>query len=642
MGDFDAYLLTGTNNPARQVSLTFWNGFVNKAAALLASTTRIALTRDAMAAAAFPALPVILLEGRRSGLFLPGDYAGISALVDADATERGIYVRSTFDVTKAFTRLFDSWVNPQWWGIVPGNAAGANGAANTAARTAMMACLKARGTTGGTGTAQGLDPIRLPAGYFEFSTLWTLLEGTTIFEGATTGFPAVQATTLKFPTGVGAFRTSYATSNDADGAIVAGHMASSGMLFRNLCVQGGYNGTDDAAATDHGFELRSRATFENVLIRDFGGDGYHADARVSAAPQGNVNGVVIRGGRIQNCRNGIWKKGADTNTWKVNSVDFAANRAWGVSDSNDQTSLESSYEALELATNGTSQFNDGIICGSTQVFYGIAQGGTLNGRYGVIAGQEAWASANPPSGNGTDNQGWYFAKAQAAPTNAIPTWFLNMKVRAGGSVYGISANASTSIRDSYSEGDQGLAQVSAPMIIHGGGLAGQVWKGSTGQAVRTNTSGNSLFQRGVGSLSYTGTVETMTVVVGEPSANYENVLSITGSVTFNSTLRFQVESGDFILRYGNATTIFTVTGPTTTLQFGTGAAVPYAFVAPLLMIGSGGTNGRLMTNGTAAPTTGTYGRGSICWNRNMAVGSPIGWACTTTGTPGTWVAMVNL
>jgi parallel beta-helix repeat protein len=44
----------------------------------------------------------------------------------------------------------------------------------------------------------------------------------------------------------------------------------------------------------------------------------------------------------------------------------------------------------------------------------------------------------------------------------------------------------------------------------------------------------------------------------------------------------------------------------------------------------------------AAPTTLTWQQGDRCWSQNQTVGQPIGWICTVAGTPGTWVAMVNL
>jgi hypothetical protein len=42
--------------------------------------------------------------------------------------------------------------------------------------------------------------------------------------------------------------------------------------------------------------------------------------------------------------------------------------------------------------------------------------------------------------------------------------------------------------------------------------------------------------------------------------------------------------------------------------------------------------------GTAAPTTGTWARGEVLWNRTPTPGGVLGWVCTTAGTPGSWSA----
>lgn len=46
--------------------------------------------------------------------------------------------------------------------------------------------------------------------------------------------------------------------------------------------------------------------------------------------------------------------------------------------------------------------------------------------------------------------------------------------------------------------------------------------------------------------------------------------------------------------------------------------------------------------GQAAPTAGAWIQGDTVWKSNATVGQPIGWRCTVSGTPGTWVAMANL
>jgi len=54
----------------------------------------------------------------------------------------------------------------------------------------------------------------------------------------------------------------------------------------------------------------------------------------------------------------------------------------------------------------------------------------------------------------------------------------------------------------------------------------------------------------------------------------------------------------------------------------------------------GGTNvegNRAHTWGPAAPTSGTWMKGDICWNNAPATGMCIGWICVVAGTPGSWV-----
>lgn len=52
--------------------------------------------------------------------------------------------------------------------------------------------------------------------------------------------------------------------------------------------------------------------------------------------------------------------------------------------------------------------------------------------------------------------------------------------------------------------------------------------------------------------------------------------------------------------------------------------------------------GMKFTYDEAAPTTGTWNKGDVCFNINATVGQPKGWVCTVSGSPGTWVSMGNL
>jgi hypothetical protein len=52
--------------------------------------------------------------------------------------------------------------------------------------------------------------------------------------------------------------------------------------------------------------------------------------------------------------------------------------------------------------------------------------------------------------------------------------------------------------------------------------------------------------------------------------------------------------------------------------------------------------GHKVVYGAAAPVAGVWAVGDIVFNSNATIGQPIGWMCTTAGTPGTFRAMPNL
>ena len=45
-----------------------------------------------------------------------------------------------------------------------------------------------------------------------------------------------------------------------------------------------------------------------------------------------------------------------------------------------------------------------------------------------------------------------------------------------------------------------------------------------------------------------------------------------------------------------------------------------------------------ITFGSAAPSSGTWGQGDVCFNTAVTATTTPGWSCTTGGTPGTWTA----
>jgi len=51
---------------------------------------------------------------------------------------------------------------------------------------------------------------------------------------------------------------------------------------------------------------------------------------------------------------------------------------------------------------------------------------------------------------------------------------------------------------------------------------------------------------------------------------------------------------------------------------------------------------RVIGFSNAAPTSGQWTQGDAVLNSAATVGQPVGWSCTVSGAPGTWVAWANL
>jgi hypothetical protein len=118
------------------------------------------------------------------------------------------------------------------------------------------------------------------------------------------------------------------------------------------------------------------------------------------------------------------------------------------------------------------------------------------------------------------------------------------------------------------------------------------------------------------------------LAAGSSGGSITNTL-IDGNIIENGTFGFYFNN-DVGTALVNNRTVGTVT---TRIGVSTGGA-------------TGGTNIQLSGNSwqtaTAAPTTQYHFAGERVTNSAPAVGSPQGWVCTASGTPGTWVAMPNL
>lgn len=70
--------------------------------------------------------------------------------------------------------------------------------------------------------------------------------------------------------------------------------------------------------------------------------------------------------------------------------------------------------------------------------------------------------------------------------------------------------------------------------------------------------------------------------------------------------------------------------------YAVGALPPPPYLPPASVQQENVLNGRTVTYGDAAPTTGSHEKGDIVFNNNPAGGAYVGWVCVASGTPGTW------
>jgi len=647
--DLSAYEATGSNNPNRQISVTKWNNLLSALEAADAAKAQHAADRTALAALATANPIAYLREAGREGIF-KWDASDLSAEVAAD-TAQGIYVAPTSDTTGAsgaWVRKFDGDpINAHWFGFVEGSAAGANRAGNVTAWAALQSYLVATRRNASTNEG-GLYPAQLPGSYYEMDDSGTgvafeLTEGAYWLMGMTpmaaippTGSAGARATIIDVPAGVGGFRTQSSDTSGLSTKDGVAHDSAKGSRIDNFAIVGGFSGTE---AEVHGVHLRAGAILNNIQVFGFEGDGFRLEGETGALG-GSVIDSQLTNCLARDCRNGFWAKGNNANVVRFSSCNAFGNREWGFKDSG---TLGNTYVSCQAAANGVQSSNDGVAIGASCVSSG-------DKRYGVIKGQETGASTNAPTGAATNNTWWYYISAGGV-TTGFPAWSSGMTLRAGGCFHTDQTTAQHVISGCYAESAQGKAQLALRTLVHGGLLTTWIFDNTAS----ANTQPGVLYADAGSVVSKPGHLVssgTVTIRLGNPQGNGANRILFASEPTESPSgheWQFDTVLHGLLLTYGGSTssTIYPmlVTGPATLDQFGTGAAVAHAVYMPRLMVGDNAktrANARQIMIDSAAPTSGAHGRGEIVFNRNAAVGSPIGWQCTVAGTPGTWVAMANL
>lgn len=460
MADFSAYEVIGSNNPARQISVTKWNALLGELETGLTAAgdvAKVALRTDLAAIAAPTAKTTrYLAEAGREGMFV-FDSSNLAALVTADPRQ-GVYVAPTAAPTGAsgaWVRKFDGNIVPQWFGAI------ADGVTDDyPAFAAALAYLKSIAAEPiPAWFYKGSPKLFVPAALEAYYLSETLdITHTVIIEGE--GSLSGMQSRLKFADNKSGIRIqAYNTSGGAtvDGAT---HYSGSYTILRNLAIIGGVEGTyagfSGAEGDYHGVHARSNYIIEDCYIDGFRGDGVHAETGVGGggALEGNSNCSFINRLFVTNVRNGLFLDAADSNAGTFIGVIGTYCRQ--------HTVWDSSF--LGNTHIGHHSANAGLVPGVAAAVVSYS-----GNRYFVKQGQAVGASTNAPSGTTADNSWWYYLSAGGAFAGLnIPLWTNGVSVREGGGFKTDSANGYNTFTGCYQEGGEALSQFISPTGIVGG------------------------------------------------------------------------------------------------------------------------------------------------------------------------------
>ena len=577
-----------------------------------------ALATRALLAATPSSQPAVLLaEAGREGLFV-FDNSNLSALVSAD-TRQAVYVAPT----SAPTGASGAWVRKRegdhlhidWFGP---NGDGATD--DTAAFVALRTLAGALSRDAASGLRKGPE-IRLGAKTYFLASSFDCKGFTATWRGSGGGFNFfgnTGTTTIKLATG----KTWYFQRADTEGASTGNSIpfGCDGSVFYDIAWQGPGKGVGSASVA----RMRAKVSLYNCRFTDGGGYGLEISATAGGgtALEGNANGWLIVGGAAGNNGKsglgiGVNGASADVNAGKCDAMSFIGNAEFGFVD---LSFLGSLFVAIHSEANGLA----------------TAGGANYNGNiYFPVAGQEAGASTNPPSGTTADNAYWYYGGAGTSAYFA--TWTNGATFVAGGAFR--TGNAPIKLDGCYSESGQGYAQL-GPGTLWDSGTNGSGNKGGTRPFA---ASGNlTLAAGGFRSYDPGSTLETLFGGSGD-------IFKVSGGALANSFRGFAAGKDLYTAIGGaDADRDSLWTGPTTSYTFGRAASAGYgyrAFAKPA--IGNGTYDfdqARVFQVATATPSSGDRARGEVIFPRDPSAAGKVLSRCiaghATNG--GTWEDIYGL
>jgi hypothetical protein len=350
-------------------------------------------------------------------------------------------------------------VTPQDFGAV-GDGSTDDGAAFADA----IAFLKAQAAND-SGIYKGSNRLRIPSGHYYLGTTTLDITHTLIIEGEGTGQAGGTATKLRWAENTTGIRVQRYNTSGAGAVDSPTHYGGDATTIRGLHLRGAF--TTAASEGDyHAIHMKARALVQDCFIERWQGSGIYivAIGGGGAPDEGNANCFAVERCAIYYCQNGVYIAGADVNAGYTTGLDVSENRQWGIIDN---SFLGNTHIAPHAANNG---FADSGLSAAPYLPPTLVS--DSGNRYYVIAGQEAGASTNAPSGAATDNTWWGYLSPGTTLGASIPAWSSGATYRAGGAYRTVNVNAVCVFVNAYAEGGQAPPQFDAGQTLCSGGIWG--------------------------------------------------------------------------------------------------------------------------------------------------------------------------
>jgi hypothetical protein len=399
-----------------------------------------------------------------------------------------------------------------------------------------------------------------------------------------------------------------------------------GISFRSL------GGTDP---TKHGVHVRTGGiVLSHVEVKFFPGDGFHIVAATvgNDADFGNANHWFLEHcTAISNQLSGLYLRGSDTNAGTSINFNALTNGRWGIWD---EAFLSNTHIGAHAQGNGNAIAGENLAAG---VMSAVVHNGS---RWSVLPGQEVAASTTEP---GTDDSVWVVAVAGGQAVNVpFPAWLSGNTYIVGGA-YHLDGNKLG--MGLYAENDNWSLVQNNATLLNGT----NAYVHSIGGGVRMR--GNEVLNGDARYFNADAATD-MTELRLMPFDQTSSYMSLVFDGGPNSGVGLIWDNTKKMIRgFGTSASgswpfeVLTAQSTTTAGRSVNPGQGQIIFPRGIFM----GVNAsaRYLGTGQAAPTSGAFARGDTILHQAPSVQTDtdgidwvvLGWKCTATGTPGTWVPL---